>query len=150
MKLTFWFNLINVSYSWKNKTSYVPFVQQNDCFWNCNFIISKSIDILVLVFSILFGISKVLKYWQINTFFGSIEYLYWNTFEMYWLKVWWKDILHFCYISPLHWTIICLSFFNWFTSWETIPWANVSYVFQRSFVTIITKKGCLQVWLEGN
>ena len=41
-----------------------------------------------------FWISKVLKYWRINTFFGSIEYLYWNTLKMYWSKVWLTLIFH--------------------------------------------------------
>ena len=41
----------------------------------------KTIDD-VLVFSILFQKSKVLKYWQINTFLVSIEYLNWNILEI--------------------------------------------------------------------
>ena len=41
-------------------------------------------------------------------------------------------------------------FFNWFTFWETIPWANFINSFQRSFVTIIIQKGYLPVWSWGN
>ena len=63
------FEIQHLIQSWKNKT---PYVQQKGCFWNSNFIISKSIDLLVVVFSILFEFQK---YWSIGESILFLEVL---------------------------------------------------------------------------